>query len=158
MDSATRTTPATNLRQAPHGLSPAELSKFPVFRMDVRVGYHEVDAQRRVHHANYLNYFERGRVEMLRAAGFDYRRFEQEGLMLVISELNLRYRGAAEFDDLLSIATWVLDARGARIRHHHRVERDGVVLVESDLVCACIDTGGRARRLPKAWVDHFATR
>ncbi|TVQ02253.1 MAG: acyl-CoA thioesterase [Planctomycetaceae bacterium] len=138
--------------------SAVALDRLPVFRLDVRVGYHEVDGQRRVHHANYLNYFERGRVEMLRAAGFDYRRFEQEGLMLVISEINLRYRGAAEFDDLLRISTWVVEARGARIRHHHRVEREGELLVESDLVCACIDSGGRARRLPREWVEHFSTR
>ncbi len=37
-----------------------------IFQMTVRVGYHETDGQRRVHHANYLNYFEQSRVEMLR--------------------------------------------------------------------------------------------
>lgn len=135
----------------PNGAAPCH-----VFRMTVRVGYHETDGQRRVHHANYLNYFEQSRVEMLRAAGFDYRRLEDEGLMLVISELNVRYRGAAEFDDILQISTWVTNVRGARIAHHHQVARDGQVLVDCDLVCGCIDATGKVRRLPPKWVRHFA--
>ncbi|MFO0423299.1 MAG: acyl-CoA thioesterase, partial [Planctomycetia bacterium] len=36
---------------------------------EIRVRYQETDAQRRVHHANYLTYFEIGRTEMLRARG-----------------------------------------------------------------------------------------
>lgn len=135
----------------PNGSTPCH-----VFRMTVRVGYHETDGQRRVHHANYLNYFEQSRVEMLRAAGFNYRRLEDEGLMLVISELNVRYRGAAEFDDVLQISTWVTNVRGARIAHRHEVARDGQVLVECDLVCGCIDVTGKVRRLPPGWVRHFA--
>lgn len=142
---------AANREIPPNGVAPCH-----VFRMTVRVGYHETDGQRRVHHANYLNYFEQSRVEMLRAAGFDYRRIEDEGLMLVISELNVRYRGAAEFDDVLQISTWVTDVRGARIAHHHQVARDGQVLVECDLVCGCIDVTGKVRRLPREWVRHFA--
>lgn len=136
--------------------SPSGNGSCHVFRMLVRVGYHETDGQRRVHHANYLNYFERSRVEMLRAAGFDYRGFEKEGLMLVISELKIRYRGAAEFDDLLRISTWVTEVRGARIVHRHEVDRAGELLVECDLVCGCIDAQGRVRRLPKEWVKCFA--
>lgn len=93
---------------------------------------------------------------MLRAAGFDYRGFEKEGLMLVISELKIRYRGAAEFDDLLRISTWVTEVRGARIVHRHEVDREGELLVECDLVCGCIDSQGRVRRLPKEWVKCFA--
>ena len=64
-------------------------------RLTIRVNYHETDGQRRVHHANYLNYFERGRVEMLRAAGTRYRELEESGLMLVGDEADtFRYKKA----------------------------------------------------------------
>ena len=39
--------------------------------IEIRVRYQETDGQRRVHHGNYLTYFEMGRTEMLRAQGFD---------------------------------------------------------------------------------------
>ncbi len=126
-----------------------------VYQMSVRVGYHETDGQRRVHHANYLNYFEQSRVEMLRAAGFDYRQFESAGLMLVVTEMHVRYRGAAEFDDLLQITTEVVEVRGVRIRHHYTVDRDGELLVEADSTIACIDRGGKVRRLPPEWGQQF---
>jgi len=125
------------------------------FQMTVRVGYHETDGQRRVHHANYLNYFEQGRVEMLRAAGLDYRQFENDGLMLVVTEMHVRYRGAAEFDDLLRVTVQVMEMRGVRIRHHYKIDRDGEVLVEADSTIACIDRSGKPRRFPPQWSELF---
>jgi acyl-CoA thioester hydrolase len=47
--------------------------------MEIRVRYQETDGQRRVHHANYLTYFEMGRTEMLREQGYTYRAFEDAG-------------------------------------------------------------------------------
>lgn len=126
------------------------------FQMMVRVGYYETDGQRRVHHANYLNYFEQSRVEMLRSVGFDYREFENTGLMLVVTEMNVRYRGAAEFDDLLRVTTTVAEVRGVRIRHHYTIDRDGELLVEADSTIACVDRSGKVRRLPPQWGVVFA--
>ena len=54
-------------------------SMFSEHEIQFRVRYQETDAQGRVHHANYFTYFEMGRVEQLRAAGYDYRRLEEEG-------------------------------------------------------------------------------
>jgi len=118
-------------------------------RIRIRVGYHETDGQRRVHHANYLNYFERGRVELLRQLGLSYKEFEDRGLMLVVSEMNVRYFGAADFDDLLDVTTEVLELRKVRIRHRYRVERGGTLLVEADSTIACVDRSGNVKRLPR---------
>ncbi len=41
-----------------------DLNQPGIYRTHFRVAYHETDGQRRVHHANYLNYFEQGRVEI----------------------------------------------------------------------------------------------
>ncbi len=91
--------------------------------IEIRVSYNETDGQGRVHHAQYLNYFERGRVELLRAMGHSYKDFETTGLMLVVTELNVRYLGAAEFDDLLTIESRVIQAKGVRIEHGYRIFR-----------------------------------
>ena len=83
--------------------------------ISIRVGYNETDGQGRVHHAQYLNYFERGRVELMRSLGHSYREFEAGGLMLVVAEMNIKYQGAAAFDDLLCLKTTVVRSRGVRI-------------------------------------------
>lgn len=117
-------------------------------RLTIRVAYHETDGQRRVHHANYLNYFERGRVELLRSLGQSYKAFEDGGLRLVVSEMNVRYIQAAEFDDLLELETRVESARGARICHAYRITRGDDLIVTAESTIACIGPDGRPTRLP----------
>ena len=116
--------------------------------IEFRVGYHETDGQRRVHHANYLNYFERGRVEMLRAAGFDYKRLEDAGQMLVVTEMQIRYHAAAEFDDLLQLTTRVLATRKVRIRHGYEVHCGETSIVTAESTIACVGRDGRPQPLP----------
>ena len=116
--------------------------------IEFSVCYHDTDGQRRVHHANYLNYFERGRVEMLRAAGISYKQLEDQGLMLVVTEMNVRYRAAAEFDDSLTLTTEVTRLQKVRIVHQYVLRRGTETLVEADSVIACIDRKGQPSRLP----------
>ena len=124
--------------------------------LEIRVRYHETDGQGRVHHAQYLNFFERGRVELLRNAGHSYREFESNGLMLVVTEMNVRYLGAASFDDLLRLTTVVERTRGVRIEHSYRIERIDEqtgepceTIVEASSIIACVDRAGKVARLPK---------
>lgn len=117
-------------------------------RIAFRVQYHETDGQRRVHHAAYLHYFERGRVEMLRAAGLSYKQIEDEGHLLVVSEMNVRYHAAAEFDDCLELETELTEVRKVSMRHGYRIECEGVLIVEASSTIACVDADGRLRRLP----------
>lgn len=119
-------------------------------RLDIRVHYHETDGQRRVHHAAYLNYFERGRVELLRSLGQSYKLLEQNGLMLVVSEINVRYFHPAEFDDVLQLETTVASSRGARIRHTYQITRGDLPIVDGESTIACVGPTGRVTRLPRS--------
>lgn len=116
--------------------------------LEFRVAYQETDGQRRVHHANYLNYFERGRVEMLRSIGHNYKAIEDGGRMLVVTEMNVRYHASADFDDLLTVTTDVIELRKVRMRHRYRIHRGETLLVEADSVIACLDPSGKPARLP----------
>lgn len=57
-----------------------------------RVRYPEVDAMGYVHHSRYLQYFELGRVEMLRAAGVNYSDLEQKGVYFVVTKAEIRFK------------------------------------------------------------------
>ncbi len=116
----------------------------------IRVRYHEVDGQGRVHHAQYLNYFERGRVEMLRAAGHSYKELEASGLMLVVRRMEIEYVFPAEFDDDLTLRTLVEKSKGARIQHRYEITRDhdSQIIVRATSEIACVDRQGIVRRLP----------
>ena len=115
---------------------------------EIRVRYHETDAQGVVHHGTYINYFELGRTEMLRAAGYDYQRIEAEGWMLVVTEIHCRYLKPAHFGDLLRLRTETVEAKGVRIRHEYRVFKDDELLAEGDSTVACLNREGQISRLP----------
>lgn len=117
----------------------------------IRVRYQETDGQRRVHHSNFLTYFEIGRTEMLRSTGATYREFEDAGLLLVVSEVSCRYYQAADYDDLLTIRTTLEAVGGASITHAYEVIRDGRILATGRSVVVCVDRDGRVRRLP-SWL------
>ena len=70
----------------------------------VRVRYAETDQMGVVYHANYLVWFEVGRVELMRSLGFDYRTLEaEEGCLIAVVEATARYRQPARYDDELIV-------------------------------------------------------
>jgi acyl-CoA thioester hydrolase len=116
--------------------------------MQIRVRYQETDGQRRVHHANFLTYFEMGRTEMLRAHGKTYREFEDAGLFMVVSDVTCKYHAPAEYDDLLLLRTRVEKIGAAHIKHAYEVVRGTSIIVTGSTTVVCVDREGRVRRLP----------
>lgn len=124
--------------------------------MEFRVRYQETDAQGRVHHANYFTYFEMGRVEQLRASGYDYRRLEEQGIMLVVHKVGCQYIQPANYDDVLTLRTKTVRITPARVEHEYLVTRDGQLLAKGHSVLACIDSSGKIRRMPE-WIKMGAS-
>jgi acyl-CoA thioester hydrolase len=117
--------------------------------LEIRVRYQETDGQGRVHHANYLTWFELGRVELLRAAGHSYRELEETGIFLVVANAQLQYYLPAFFDDVLRLVTTTVAAKGARIQHRYQMFRGEELLAEGSTTVACVNREGRVTRLPK---------
>ena len=119
-----------------------------VHEMEIRVRYQETDGQRRVHHANYLTYFEMGRTEMLRSYGHTYRAFEDAGLLMVVAEATCKYQAPAEYDDLLLLRTRVEKVGAAHIKHAYEVIRGTTIVATGTTTVVCVDREGKVRRLP----------
>jgi acyl-CoA thioester hydrolase len=117
--------------------------------IEIRVRYQETDAQGRVHHANYLTWFELGRVELMRASGQSYRDVEAAGVFLVIAKAEVKYVRGAVFDDLLKLRIKTVRAQGARIDHQYEIFRDAELIAEGATTLACVDRDGRIARLPE---------
>jgi acyl-CoA thioester hydrolase len=85
----------------------------------VRVRYKETDQMGIAHHANYLPWFEIGRTDLCRLLGTSYRAIEEQGLLLVVTEIGCRYRLPYRYDDEVVIRTTVdlASARGMRFRY-----------------------------------------
>lgn len=128
----------------------------PVLRLRVR--FAETDQMGIAHHAVYPVWMEAGRVQWLRANGLSYRSIEDDGVSLAVSELEVRFRMAARFDDLVAVHTRLVSARSRRLRFAYRLLRDddGTLLATGATAHTPTDPEGRAMRLPEDWFRPIA--
>jgi len=115
----------------------------------IRVRYIETDRMGLLHHAHYVAYFEQARVELLRSLGYSYRDLEDQGYLLVLTRIEVRYRRPARYDDLLTVRTYVERTTTVRIDHRYEVFRDGELIAEGATTLACVDREGRPQALPE---------
>ena len=101
-----------------------------------------------LHHANYLNYFEIGRTELLRASGGNYRQMEASGLFAVVVRADVRYRKPARYDDLLTLRTTIAEITPAKVVHHYELFRDDELLTTAKITLASDRRKGQS--LPRA--------
>jgi acyl-CoA thioester hydrolase len=114
----------------------------------IRVRYAETDRMGLLHHANYLIYFEQGRTELLRSHGLTYKDLEDQGFLLVLTKIEVKYRWPARYDDLVTLKTIVTRTTSVRIDHRYEVFCEGRLLAEGASTLACIDRDGRLQALP----------
>ena len=101
----------------------------------VRVRYADTDQMGVVYYANYLVWFEVGRVEYLRSLGYDYRQMEEtDGAILPVVEANCRYRAPARYDDLIEIEATPVLLRGAVLKFGYRIYRAATDAAERQLL------------------------
>jgi len=130
----------------------------------IRVRYAETDQMGVVYHANYLVWFEVGRVEFIRQLGMDYKNMEQEdGAMIAVAEVTARYKAPARYDDELIVRTSLAGVRGSIVRFRYVVVRaanaldDEVVLCEGETVHFVVGRDMKRREMSAAYAERFAS-
>lgn len=116
----------------------------------VRVLYMDTDQMGVVNHAVALRWFEVARAEWFRQRGQTYRQLEEDGVMLPVYQLAVRYRAPARYDDVLDLHAR-LDPPGAvRLTFQYKVVRaaDQALLVDGMTQHAAVGAGGAPKRLP----------
>jgi acyl-CoA thioester hydrolase len=115
------------------------------------VRYAETDQAGVVYHSNFLIWFEVGRVELCRSYGFNYRDMEiGADARLPVTEVRVRYRTPALYDDLILIRTRIIEMRSRMITFAYEVIRDsdGEMLADGETVHVVVNSQGRARTFP----------
>jgi acyl-CoA thioester hydrolase len=121
-----------------------------VSEITVRVNYSETDQMGVVYHARDVVWLDMARTEHLRAAGMSYKEVEAMGVRLAVGELNMRYRQAAKYDDLVRVRCWVKDLGSRRVLFGYAVEHaeTGELLATATTAMFSINTDHRPTRLP----------
>ncbi len=124
-------------------------------RATFRVYYEDTDAAGIVYHANYLRFAERARTEMMREWGFDHPALrERFGVQFAVRRCRIEFLGPARLDEMLTVETEVLEARGARLELRQRIATERGPAAEIAITLALVDLRMRpvrvARFLPPA--------
>ena len=127
---------------------------------EVRVRYAETDQMGIVYYANYLVWFELGRVELLRSLGLAYSQLEREHeCILPVVEAKCRYRSPARYDDVIQIETRPALLRGSVLKFAYRILRkahDGgepALLAEGETVHVVCDDQLQRKALPAHYAE-----
>ena len=124
----------------------------------LRVRYAETDQMGVVYHANYLVWFEVGRVEHIRQLGLDYKSMEQEeGCGIAVVEAIARYKAPARYDDELVIRTRIAHTRGSIIAFDYTVHRavDDQLLCEGSTTHIVVDRNMQRAAMPARYAEAF---
>lgn len=120
------------------------------FSTPVRVRYADTDAAGVCYYANYLAFFEVGRVELLRDLGLPIREAEARGYVFPCVEARLRYHRPAFLDDLLTVELWVTQVRRSSFSFAYQVLRGGELVASGQTRHAAVDPVTlRPERLPE---------
>ena len=121
--------------------------------LTVRVYYEDTDAAGIVYHARYLAFAERARTEAMRLTGATHDELAtQHGLILVVRRTEMDYLRPARLDDLVVIATEVLEVRGASMTVRQDFTVDGQKVGALRVGLACVRrVDSRPARLPERW-------
>jgi acyl-CoA thioester hydrolase len=125
---------------------------------EVRVRYAETDQMGVVYYANYLVWFELGRVEFMRSLGFDYKSMEmEEGCLLPVIEATCRYKSPARYDDVLQIEAGPVLLRRSVLKFAYRIFRaatadeEGMLLAEGETVHVVCNASMQKCQMPERY-------
>jgi acyl-CoA thioester hydrolase len=123
----------------------------------VRVTYRMTDQMGVVYYGNYMELFEIGRTELLRATGLTYRHMESDGFFLPVVHVACDFLMPARYDDLLLIHTRIGRISRIRIDFAYEVLRaaDQALLCRGLSHHAIVGSNGRPRRLNAGWLGRL---
>lgn len=120
----------------------------------VRVRYAETDQMGVVYHANFLIWFEVGRVELMRALGVEYKKMEKEDdCHIVVADAHCRYHHPARYDEVLRVRTRIAESKNRMVKFTYELFRDSddTLLATGHSIHIICGSNGRPKLLPEKY-------
>ena len=120
----------------------------------IRVRYPEVDAMGYLHHSRFFQYFEMGRIELLRKLGHAYGDLERQGIFFVVVKVECKFKAPARYDEELLLTTRIARQTHVRIDHAYQLRRGITLLAEATSTIACVGRDGQLQQIPEFLAGH----
>ena len=120
-----------------------------------RVPFYDTDGMRIVHHANFVRYLELARIRFLDEHDVPYKQYVDRGLHFAVTDVELEYKRAASFDDILEVTCWARAVRGASLRIGYCIRRGDDLIAMAETGHAMVTDTGRPTRIPPERRKHL---
>jgi len=135
-----------------------------IHTMPLKIYYEDTDAGGIVYHANYLNFAERARTELLNDLGYSNNTLKDDpGILFVVRKATLDYHKPGYLEDELEVHTTIPEMRNSSMMLKQVVYRpkDDTLLCEIEIVLVCVGTKGpkamKPYKIPESVRSQFQT-
>jgi acyl-CoA thioester hydrolase len=138
---------------------PKNAAEMDFVETTIDVRYAETDKMGVVYHANYLVWFEVGRVAWCKARGFRYADMEStDNRYLMVAEASCRYKSPAQFEDEIIVRAGLAKATDRILRYRYEICRKstGQLLATGETTHVVTDMNLRPTRLPDSYRKYFS--
>ena len=119
----------------------------------MRVRYADTDQMGVVYYANYLVWFEIGRTEWLRDAGWNYRDMEETGVALPVIEAHCEYRQPARYDDEILVETRITRMNRRMLEFAYEIKAGTRKIAEGTTIHVVTGPDGKPKSLPERYLQ-----
>ena len=92
-----------------------------IHKTQLRVRYADTDQMSYVYNGKYIEYFEVGRTEMIREQSLTYKSIEENGFLMPVNSVFIKYKKPAYYDELLEVETRVEKFPDIRVHLDHTI-------------------------------------
>lgn len=111
-----------------------------------------------VYYANYLRFLERARTEYLAEKGIDVAEYHNKGYFFPVIHVDIHYKRPARLGDVVEVTADLIEMTNVTVTFRQEVFRADTLLVDSTVRLACINAGGKPRRLPPEFTSLFPAK
>lgn len=122
-------------------------------RLDIDVRFYELDPYNHVNHAVYIQYFETARIALLADAGYTLQGMMEDGVLILVTQIDTKFLKPAAGGDHLVVETEVLEYTRVMTNWRQALLREDEVLVQQKLSAAVTNLEGRPLRFPRAMIE-----
>ncbi len=95
----------------------------------IRVRYADTDQMGYMYYGNYAEFYEVGRVEMLRSLGMTYKSMEESGIIMPVTELKCKYIKPALYDEEITVQVFIDKMPSLRIHFRYELYNEAEDLI-----------------------------
>lgn len=123
----------------------------------IRVRYGETDQMAVVYHGNYASYLEEARTKWLRDMGISYKKMEESGIALPVTQMSFKFKKSALYDDVLRIKTISKKTPSVRLEFDYEIyNQQNVLLATATTELVFINTErNRPTKAPNYFLEAF---